>query len=79
MAGETVEPLPDCAATRYASGACTPDGAIFDVVTTTSNGKEADRHPACFRHALAEVERHHASAGIARCEFVETDRKRRPA
>lgn len=60
---------PTCQATRYGAGPCTPDGPRFDVVYTASDGTELDRHPACFRHALAETDRHHASAGIARCDM----------
>ena len=44
--------------------------ADFDVVYTSGKGSELDRHPACFAHGLAEVERHHSSAGMSRCELV---------
>jgi hypothetical protein len=59
----------NCEAKRYGrSREC--EGAVkFEVVYTTSTGTVADRHPACFSHGLAEVERHHASAGMSRCEL----------
>lgn len=63
-----------CQATRYSSKPCTFDGPRWDVVYTLTNGTEHDRHPACFDHALAEVDRHHASNGMARCEMVEASR-----
>lgn len=61
---------PQCQATRYDPRPC--EGPVkFDVIYYNANGVVLHRHPACFRHALAEVDRHHASAGIARCEFLE--------
>lgn len=54
----------DCQARRYGRNPCT-DTPDFDIVYRSSNGAELDRHSACFTHGLAEVERHHASAGMA--------------
>jgi hypothetical protein len=39
--------------------------------TRYAPGAETDSHPACFQHGLAEVDRHHASGGIARAELKE--------
>lgn len=60
----------ECGAKRYAKEEC--DGpAKFDVVYRNDEGGILDQHPACFRHGLAEVDRHAASGGIARCDLEE--------
>ena len=59
-----------CEATRYASGPCEPVQPSHDVVYVSA-GKETDRHPACFRHGLAEVDRHYSAAGMAQVEMVD--------
>ena len=66
----STDPARECAATRYAKGEC-DSPAKFDVVYRNTNGAVLDRHPACFRHGLAEVDRHAASGGIARCDLEE--------
>lgn len=58
----------ECKATRYGGGECGP--VTFLVIYASSKGEEQDRHTACFRHGLAEVERHHQSAGMSRCDLV---------
>jgi hypothetical protein len=63
--------MPECQATRYAPGACSETPPKFEVVYFNSKGAETDSHPACFQHGLAEVDRHHASGGIARAELKE--------
>ena len=64
-------PVRTCQARRYGRS---PDQICqgppqFDVVYRSSADTVLDRHPACFSHGLAEVERHHASAGMARCDL----------
>ena len=59
-----------CGAQRYAKGDC--DGPPkFEVFYRNTHGAVLDRHPACFKHGLAEVDRHHASGGISRCDLVQ--------
>lgn len=60
-----------CMATRYAKGPCNGP-ASFRVVYRSQDGTVIDAHPACFRHGLAEVERHYAAAGMARCDLEES-------
>lgn len=55
-----------CESVRYRSQSSCSGNPDFDVVYRSS-GRESDRHPACFTHGLAEVDRHHAAAGIADC------------
>jgi hypothetical protein len=43
----------------------------FEVVITLTSGAVADRHGACFRHGLAEVERATAAGSIARVELID--------
>lgn len=45
--------------------------ARFEVVITLSNGTEHERHAACFRHGLDEVDRAVAAASMARHELRE--------
>lgn len=60
-----------CEATRYAPGPC-EGPARFDIVYRVGQPRrEHDRHPACFRHGLAEVDRHHASGAISEIDMVE--------
>ena len=47
--------------------------ADFDVVYRSPSGKEIDRGACCFRHGLAEVDRHYAAAGMATAELVRHD------
>lgn len=69
-------PARTCESTRYARGACTDDGPRWEVVTWT-RARDTDpwkvglRHPACFRHGIAEVEGFASIAGSARCELVD--------
>lgn len=67
----TLVPLPrSCESTRYGRYRECNGRPEFDVVYSTGTPPtEHDRHPACFRHALAEVDRHYASAGMAQCEM----------
>ena len=61
-----------CEAQRYSRARCSETPPAFDVVyRRPTTNVELDRHPACFTHALAEVERHHASNGIAACDMEE--------
>lgn len=60
----------ECQSKRYAAHQdCEPDGPVWDVVYRTTGGKELLRRPACFRHGLAEQDRHYASEGLAECEL----------
>lgn len=47
----------------------------FDVIYL-SRGKVVDRHPACFEHGLAEVDRAHASGSIAEARLVDAGASR---
>lgn len=59
-----------CESTAYARGEeCSGPAAFWVVYRTGQPPTEYERHPACFRHGLAEVERHHQSAGMAECEL----------
>lgn len=59
-----------CEAIRYRHDApCGP--ADFDVVYRSTDGKELDRHPACFTHGLLEVEAHQKAAGMSSCDLEE--------
>lgn len=61
-----------CEATAYDRNRPCDGPVKFDVVYRTGDPrKEFERHPACFRHGLAEVDRHHTAAGMAECELVE--------
>lgn len=62
-----------CVARRYAAGSSCPDPVSWKVVYRGVGGRVLDQHPACFTHGLAEVERHHNSAGIASCELEKAD------
>lgn len=64
---------PTCQATRYDPRPCTETPPRWRVVWRTQDrSKVLDQHPACFLHGLAEVERHHRSAGIAACDLEES-------
>jgi hypothetical protein len=60
----------ECQSKRYSkSPNCEGDGPVWDVVYRNTDGKELSRHPACFRHGLAEQDRHYRAAGMATCEL----------
>lgn len=62
----------DCDAVRYAPRKrCGP--VTFRVVYRIKGTTHQDSHPACFVHGLAEVERHHASGGMASCDLEPAD------
>lgn len=59
-----------CEAARYAPDArCSDSPPKHHVVYRSSSGAIMDDHPACFAHGMAEVDRHHASGGVARCDL----------
>lgn len=61
----------ECQSTRYDPRPC-EGPARFDVVYRVGQPRrEHDRHPACFRHGLAEVDAHHTADGMSECELVE--------
>lgn len=63
-----------CAAQRYSQRKPCSDVPEFNVVYRSTDGRVLDRHPACFTHGLAEVDRHHASAGMASCDLEPAER-----
>lgn len=63
---------PTCEATQYAPGPCQGPARFRVVYRSRTDRKVLDSHPACFRHGLAEVDRAHASGGIALADLEET-------
>jgi len=63
------DPVCACGATCYTGGPCEGQ-PLWDVVYSSTDGAEIDRHSACFRHCLAEVMRHHNSTGMTRYDLV---------
>jgi hypothetical protein len=58
-----------CEVKRYGvTTECSDEGPVWDVVYRNKAGKELSRHPACFRHGLAEQDRHYRAGGIAACD-----------
>jgi hypothetical protein len=60
----------NCEAQRYDKRPCEGSANFVVRYMTKDRAKTLDSHPACFRHGLAEVERHNRSGGIAVCELV---------
>lgn len=60
-----------CESTRYSpSLVCSDQPPRHEVAYhSTITGRVTERHPTCFMHGLAEVERHHASGGMATAEL----------
>ncbi len=60
----------DCGSRRYGRGSHCTEAAKWDVVyRNRDRSVELDRHPACFTHGMAEVDRHVQSGGIAHVDI----------
>jgi len=73
MSTDTPAPAAECEATRYAVGPC-DSGVVYVVEYRSTAGALLDSHPTCFRHGIAEVDRHYASGGIAQAAMVDAPR-----
>lgn len=73
--GEEVPGEPVCGAPVRAGEPRECDGPARFVVryARRDTGAVLDEHPACFRHGLAEVERHEAADGMSKASLVEVE------
>lgn len=63
----------ECGAPVRAGDPSECEGPARFAVRYTLAGRVVDEHRACFRHGLAEVDRHRAANGSAEADLVELD------
>lgn len=68
---EEVPLVADCEAKQYDRRDCDSEPKLMVRYLTKDRSRVLDQHPACFRHGLAEVDRHDKSGGISVCEMIE--------